>query len=116
MEQEERRRDPRYNTLNFVYFSFQDPANGDGEYMGKTLDASLRGLLLEVHLPLPIGQRLNLSVGAGEDIFEFSGEVVHCMDHDGGMFCTGIEFDPMTVEKKEKLEQYLTAFAKEKEG
>ncbi|WP_321532905.1 PilZ domain-containing protein [uncultured Desulfuromonas sp.] len=116
MELKERRRDPRYNTLNFVYFSFQDPANGDGEYMGKTLDASLRGLLLEVHLPLPIGQRLNLSVGACEDIFEFSGEVVHCMDHDDSMFCTGIEFDPMTVEQKEKLEHYLTAFAQEKEG
>ena len=114
MDREERRRDPRYSTVNFVYFTFQDPDHGSGEYMAKTLDASLHGLLLEVHLPLSIGQRLNMSVGVGESILDFTGEVVHCMDYEGGMFCSGIEFDPMSAEQKKMLEEYLSTFTDEK--
>jgi hypothetical protein len=85
------------------------------EFMGKTLDASLRGVLIEVHIPLPVGQRLNLSVGAGADILEFSGEVVHCNDHVDDMFCAGIEFDPLSADQKERFVGFLTEYAAQKE-
>lgn len=111
MEMEERRRDKRFDTINFVHYTLRDADGGSMEYMGRTLDASARGLLVEVHLPLPIGHNLMLSIGMGEDIVELCGEVVHCSDSEEGMFNSGIEFSPLSAEQEKKLQVYLMAFA-----
>ncbi|MCD6526481.1 MAG: PilZ domain-containing protein [Desulfuromonas sp.] len=114
MEMEERRRDKRYDTLNFVHLTQRDAGDTVLDCMGRTLDASLRGLLLEVHLPLAIGQQLSLSLGTEEDIIELSGEVVHCGESDDDMYSAGIEFGSLNAQQEEALGAYLNAFVEMK--
>ncbi|MEA3465155.1 MAG: PilZ domain-containing protein [Thermodesulfobacteriota bacterium] len=114
MDMKERRCDKRYPTLNFVHYVFEGCGESCVEDMGRTLDASERGLLIETHIPLPIGQRLNLSVGFGDNIVELGGEVVHSVDDGNGMSNSGIEFDLLYADQSAKLNTFLQAFAKAK--
>lgn len=110
MEIDERRSSERFPTLNFVYYALSGCAECEVENMGRTLDASERGLLIQTHVPLPIGQRVMLSVGLGENIVELGGEVVHCVDDDSGMSRSGIEFDSLDADQAAKLATFLAAF------
>ncbi|MBW2185371.1 MAG: PilZ domain-containing protein [Deltaproteobacteria bacterium] len=110
MEINERRSSERFATLNFVYYTHSGCEEGEVENMGRTLDASERGLLIQTHVPLPIGQRLMLSVGLGDNIVELGGEVVHCVDDESGMSNSGIEFDSLDADQTAKLSTFLEAF------
>jgi len=111
MEIKERRSSERFATLNFVYYTQPGCEEGEVENMGRTLDASERGLLIQTHVPLPIGQRLMLSVGLGDNIVELGGEVVHCVDDENGMSRSGVEFDSLDADQAEKLTTFLEVFA-----
>lgn len=114
MEIKERRSSERFATLNFVYYTLLSGEEGAVENMGRTLDASERGLLIQTHVPLPVGQRMMLSVGLGENIVELGGEVVHCVDDENGMSRSGVEFDSLDTEQAAKLSTFLDAFAASK--
>jgi|LGVE01.1.fsa_nt_gb hypothetical protein len=111
MDINERRSSERFATLNFVYYTLADCDGGEVENMGRTLDASERGLLMQTHVPLPIGQRLMLSVGFRDNIVELGGEVVHCVDDETGMSRSGIEFDSLDADQAAKLATFLEAFS-----
>lgn len=115
MELKERRASERFATLNFIHYVLDDCGDGDMESMGRTLDASERGLLIQTSDPLPVGHKLCLSVGLAEDIVELSGEIIHCVEDSAGMYSTGIEFAAMDERQLDKLKTYLTAFAAAKQ-
>lgn len=114
MEIDERRSSERFATLNFIYYTLPGCAEGEVEYMGRTLDASKRGLLIQTHVSLAIGQRVLLSVGLGENIVELGGKVVHCVVDESGMSRSGIEFDSLNADQMAKLTTFLEAFAASK--
>lgn len=114
MEIKDRRSSERVATLNFVYYTLAGCEDGEVENMGRTLDASERGLLIQTHVPLPIGQRLMLSVGLGDNIVELGGEVVHCVDDESGMSRSGIEFDSLDADQSAKLVTFLESFVASK--
>lgn len=111
MDLNERRCSERHATLNFVYYVFEGCDEGGVENMGRTLDASESGLLIQTHVELPVGQRLSLSVGFGDNIIDLGGEVVHCVVAENGMSNSGVEFDPLNREQSVKLDLFLQAFA-----
>lgn len=110
MENQERRSKTRVATLNFVHYLLDGSEGAQAEDMGRTLDASERGLLIQTHVPLPVGQRISLSLGLGEDIIELRGEVVHCTEDESGMYRSGIEFDPLTADQQIRLSAFLKNF------
>lgn len=111
MDIDERRSRERFPTLNFVYYTLEGCEEGEVENMGRTLDASERGLLIQTHVPLPIGQRLMLSVGLGDNIVELGGEVVHCVDDESGMSRSGVEFDSLDTNQAARLATFLETFS-----
>jgi hypothetical protein len=111
MERQDRRESERFNTLNFVHYVLDGCSDGDIENMGRTLDASEKGLLLQTSVPLPVGQRITLSVGLEKNIVELSGEIVHCVEMTAqGLCSSGIEFDALDANQLEKLQNFLAAF------
>lgn len=110
MEVQDRRASARVDTLNFVHYVLDGCSEGDIADMGRTLDASERGMLLQTAAPLPVGQRITLSVGLGENIVDLSGEIVHCVDTAQGMCNSGIEFDALNTDQLQKLKNFLVAF------
>lgn len=106
---EERRRHQRYETLNLVYYVVRD----DGELsqdMGRTLDASERGLLIETSIPLVEGLHLKMDIALGDMILNLSGEVVHTHSTDAGMHVSGVEFDPLDEKTRTLLKEFLRHF------
>ncbi len=110
METQNRRASERVDTLNFVHYVLDSCSEGDIENMGRTLDASEKGMLLQTSAMLPVGQRITLSVGLGEHIVELSGEIVHCVETDQGLCNSGIEYDAMGADQLNKLKNFLAAF------
>lgn len=106
---EERRRHQRYETLNLVYYVVRD----DGELsqdMGRTLDASERGLLIETSIPLVEGLHLKMDIALGDMILNLSGEVVHTHSAGSGMHVSGVEFDPLDEKTRTLLKEFLRHF------
>ena len=67
----------------------------DDEGMAKTLNMSVRGLLLRLPRAVDIGARLQLALNLEGDVAEVVGKVVRCdADPSGdGMFDAGIELE-----------------------
>lgn len=111
MEVQDRRSSERIDTLNFVHYVLDGCGEGDIQNMGRTLDASEKGMLLQTSAPLPVGQRITLNVGLADNIVELSGEIVHCVETAQGLCNSGIEFDALAAGQLEKLKNFLTAFS-----
>lgn len=107
---EDRRKYPRVETLNFIYYVIQDDGETITKDMGRTLDASERGLLIETHIPLVEGLRLKMDIGLGNAILELSGDVVHSRETPEGLFHSGIELDPMDNETQQQYLSYIERF------
>jgi hypothetical protein len=87
---EERRRHQRYETLNLVYYVVRDDGSELSQDMGRTLDASERGLLIETRIPLVEGLHLKMDIALGDMILNLSGEVVHTHSTDAACMCPGL--------------------------
>ena len=77
--------------------------------MGRTLNVSESGLLLETHNQLMKGQKLLISVGLEEDKVELQGKVNHVESAPKKKFCSGIEFVKIDKNDKRVLNKFLKA-------
>ncbi len=110
---EERRRHPRFETLNLVYYVVKSDGSELSQDMGRTLDASDRGLLIETRIPLVEGLQLNMDIALADTIIKLSGEVVHTHVTESDMCLSGIEFAPMDEETRTHLSEFLYQFNSE---
>ena len=60
--------------------------------MGRTLNISQGGMLLETHAPLDPAYFLSLGIGMDGEIMEIKAKVVHCKKRHDGKFESGIQF------------------------
>lgn len=107
---QEKRRHKRYNSLNLSYVCVDE--NGDVAYegMGRTLNVSESGILLETHFPTNYKQMLSLTIAFQEQLVNLKGKIVHCRDKQNGKYDTGVQFSEMDEGVAEVLNQYIIAF------
>jgi len=96
------------NLLNYVIHDETDNAVTQG--MGRTLNVSESGILLETHVPLDMKSRVSLSIGLEEDLVDIKGEVVHAKSGQEGMFEAGIRFLELDETSHQFLRLYVRAF------
>ena len=103
-----KRHSQRFDTLNLLVYS---AINEDGECvatgMGRTLNVSLLGILLETKECFTSGQTISVAMGFEENLVNVIGRVMHCEPASNGLFHAGIEFDSMSRQAEEVLVQYL---------
>lgn len=89
----ERRRFVRIESLNLLSYSLcvDDKIESYGQ-MGRTLDVSLGGLLIQTNETFPIGTILEIKIGIKENIIRVLGRIVHSREVDEGLYDLGIEF------------------------
>jgi hypothetical protein len=78
--------------------------------MGRTLNISEKGILLETHIQFEPGQVLLISIGLEEDLVDLKGLVKHAEMRDDMTFSAGIEFLEFDGESSRVLHNYLDAF------
>lgn len=111
MDDKDRRRAVRHDSLNFIQFVVLGEENGPAlEGMGRTLKISERGLLLETFSPLEKGEDVVLTLALGENVVEIRGRVVNASLQGAGSCHSGIEFVEVTPTAAVVLLKYLEAF------
>lgn len=111
MTNEEKRKHSRIDSLhllNYVYFDEKDDEATQG--MGRTLNVSESGILLETHSTIGVQNIVSLTIGFEEEVVEIKGRAVYAKENDNNMFESGIEFFDVDETALRILRQYIAAF------
>lgn len=117
MPEMEKRKKPRIGSHNLVSYMCVD-ANGHEvkQGIGRTLNISEEGILLETHTSMDPECTVSLSVGLEEEIRDFRGKITHSKGREDGKYENGIEFLTMNTDEMRFLQQIITIFEEEEEG
>lgn len=111
MTNEEKRKHSRIDSLhllNYVYFDENDDEATQG--MGRTLNVSESGILIETHSAIGVHIIVSLTIGFEEDVVEIKGRSVYSKENDKDLFESGIEFFDVGENALRVLRQYIAAF------
>ena len=93
MSGKEKRKNPRIATSNVVsYICIDEDGQQTAEGMGRTVDISQGGTLLETSVPVDTELILLMSIDLENNIVETKGRVAHTRNEGPGKYLTGIEF------------------------
>ena len=111
MEHPDRRKYHRKNSLNLVdYIILDDEGVTISRAMGRTRNVYERGLLLDTHRPLEVGQSVMITVSLKEDIVELKGVVLHLLPPSSEYrHCARIQLRQMDEAGNELLKRYIEA-------
>ncbi len=111
MNGRERRRHIRIDSLNLLACEILDEqGNRVSGGMGRTLNISESGILLESHFCLDPDTLVELTIALEERLITLPGKVVHCGSDGEGMFRNGIEFMKVQGENLEILREFIQIF------
>ena len=101
----------RLNTRNFLdYVVLAADGTPQARGLGRTLNVSSDGLLMETADQVDAGSTLLVTLGLGEDMVEIAGRVIRSSPSTLELYATGVEFDRIDVERQALLDRYLEAF------
>ena len=110
MAKEEKRKHARIDSLNLSYFCLDENNQVIKQGMGRTLNVSESGILLETHFPIDEKHTITLTLGLEEDLVEISGRPVHSRTNPDGKHQVGIEFLETNKKARNVLKQFIDAF------
>ena len=104
------RKDFRINSLNLSYIGITENNEIVKQAIGRTLNISERGILLETHFPVKSKQLVSLSLALEDDLIHVKGEVIYCRLGGKEKYETGIRFLELDSETQQTLEVFLKEF------
>ncbi|MDY0132529.1 MAG: PilZ domain-containing protein [Desulforegulaceae bacterium] len=108
----ERRKYPhRSESANLVYFAiFYPDKTLKQQGMGKTINISEGGILLETHEKLIDDQLISLSLGLNNETVDLEAKLVHFTKNKEGLYHSGLSFIIDSIKKTEAIKKYITIF------
>jgi hypothetical protein len=95
MKNEEKRKHPRFDSLNLSYICLDEDGQVVKQGMGRTLNLSESGILLEMYFPIAEGHTIILSIGLADEVIDVMGRLAHVHTTGQELYEIGIEFvDP----------------------
>ena len=92
MTSENKRKHERIQSLNLSYICLDENANIIKQGMGRTLNISESGILLETHFPIEPEHVVQLTISLEEDLLDLKGKPAHVRSCDDGKYEVGIQF------------------------
>ena len=111
---DEKRKNRRYDSLNLSYVCEDENGNVLHESMGRTLNISENGILLETKDPSAPNNTVSLQIALEDDLINIRGKVVHCHPGNEGFFKTGIEFTDIDASSLTTLNRFISLFDEQK--
>ncbi len=113
-----KRKYPRIRSLNLLsYVCVDGNKNIVQQGMGRTLNVSEGGILLETHVPIDSQYTIFLTIGLEDDLMtNINGKVVYSKAGEAGRFESGIEFGEGSAATLGILRKYIKAFKEQKNG
>lgn len=107
--EEEKRKHPRTGSHNLVSYVCRDQENRvTREGMGRTLNVSEGGILLETREPLDPFCTVSLTVALEDELMDIKGRVAFTKKRTGGRNEAGIQFLGSEEKKIRLLRQFIT--------
>jgi len=111
MAVDDKRKGPRIQSTNLIsYVSRDENDQVRTQGMGRTLNVSEGGILLETHAPIDPHLVVTLTIALEDELMEFKGRIAHSVQREEGGFATGIAFIEMNEAKRQFLAQYVIFF------
>lgn len=111
MTTEDKRTEERIVSHNLLYYECMDEK---GEVvmqgMGRTLDVSEGGILLETHVPLDTFERISFTISLEDFLLDINGKVKYTKESGKGKYESGIKFLEMDEKKIRIIKQYAVIF------
>jgi len=107
----EKRKHPRFesmNLLNFVCTGEDGEACHQG--MGRTLNVSESGILLETYKPIDPNSGIAITIGIEEELVDIQGSVVFFKKSKEDVYEAGIQFSEISDHEREILIKFIQAF------
>jgi hypothetical protein len=106
MKTKEHRKFPRFDSLNLSYICLDEDQQAVKQGMGRTLNLSESGILLETYFPIASEHTVILSIGLKNKVVDLKGRPVHLRSLGKEVYEVGIEFietDPQTLKTLKKF-------------
>lgn len=111
MKNDEKRKHSRIDSMNLLNYVCRDENDEEANQgMGRTLNVSESGILLETHNRIDPSHIVSLTIGFKESVVDIEGRVIYAKENMRGMFESGIEFFEMDDSAREILKSYIQAF------
>ena len=113
MAREERRKYVRKDTRNLLSYHCVDK-NDDivMQGVGRTLNISTDGILLETHMAIDPRHSVSLFIAMEDDLVDVKGRVIHSSAKENGKFNTGLAFLETDETTQKIIEKSVNAFQK----
>jgi c-di-GMP-binding flagellar brake protein YcgR len=114
MTTNERRYHPRISALNLISYNCLDETEQIvGQGMGRTLNISEGGILLETHIPIDSQNAVALAIGLEDELINIKGTVIFSTPGKDEKFEAGIEFLEMPDSTLDILKKCIKAFSEQ---
>ncbi len=101
----------RVSTKNLISYVCTDESNAIVETgMGRTLNVSESGIMLETHSHIDVNLTILLSLGLEENLIDIKGKVIHSTSDNKGKYTTGIQFIELEETARMQLNKFIEAF------
>ena len=107
MASENKRKHQRIPSLNLSYICLDENNNIVKQGMGRTLNISESGILLETHFPIEPKYLVLMTIALKEDLLEIKGKPIHSRLNKTGEFEIGIEFLEPNQDSIRLLENFI---------
>ncbi len=105
----DRRKHSRVNTSSLIsYVCIDHRGNETTQGIGRSLNISQGGILLETHKPMESKYILLMVIGTEDELIQVKGNIVYSLPDDSKMFRTGIQF----LETKERILSFVLNLVK----
>lgn len=106
-----KREKERLSTKNFLdYVVLSADGTPQSRGLGRTLNVSSGGLLMETADQVELGRNLLVTLGLGDEMVEVAAHVIRSAPSSAELYATGIEFSELDRGQQTLLDRYLKAF------
>jgi c-di-GMP-binding flagellar brake protein YcgR len=109
MTSEDKRKHERIQSLNLSYICLDEDQNIVKQGMGRTLNISESGILLETHFPIETSHIVQMTIGLEEDLLDITGKPVHIKAGEKGKYEIGIQFVQLDQRSSRVLRKFISA-------
>ena len=116
MTSDNKRKHQRIPSLNLSYICLDENNNIVKQGMGRTLNISESGILLETHFPIEPKYLVIMTIALKEDLLEIKGKPIHARSNETGEFEIGIEFLEPDQDSIRLLENFINKYGSRNES
>ena len=116
MTTHDKRKKPRFDSHNLLFYVCLDENDQVlTQGMGRTLNVSEGGILLETHVSLDQEHIVSLTISMENEIIDIKGNISFQQKRGDGMFESGIQFIEPDEKQQQIIKQYIILFREEME-